>query len=365
MTLSHLGTLFYFSQVIDSCLSTGRREVVLSTENKNGINVLTKPQNIERHQSDRSSLQLNVTTENSDNLVNDGYFHLNLSISNLPGRSKSNAYGVSVMIYFNTKFLQFKSIEFVNTSRFSLPPSRNTTTPGVIMIQTDTLWLLTRQKFSITLQAKYPKALSRGETCNEGIIIDLAYKANLAKFNGTVNSVLKKNVPFKCKIDQSRDIRVKSERLPSPEFSMVYDDVNQHFFFCYQRKTYMTKNSSICFSREKNNTFWKIIPYLSAVTGIDVEKRVLYGLERIGKSYVKSPYPFVLYNQIEDTDWTSAKDQPQMSLSSQSHSISLLSSYVSDPWIITVAKKLAFAGTSHGISTRTYELPWKRIVFWK
>eukprot|EP00795_Rhopilema_esculentum_P010300 gene10300-18998_t len=355
----------FAGKVLDSCLSTGPREVVVSTENNNGINVLSKPQNIKRHQSDRSSLQLNVTTENLDNLVNNGYFHLNLSISHLPGKSNSNAYGVSIMIYFNIKFLQFKSMAFLNTSRFSLPPSRNTTTPGFIMIQTDTLWLLNRQEFSIILQAKYPKSITRGENCNEDIIIDFAYKNNLAKFNGTVNSVLKKNVPFKCKIDQTKDIRVKSARLPSPEFSMVYDDVNQQFFFCYQRKTYMTKNSSICFSREKNNTFWKTIPYISAVTGMDVEKRVLYGLERVGKSYVKSPYPFALYSQIEDTEWTSAKDQPQMRLSSQCHSISLLSSYISDPWIITVVKKLAFAGTSHGILTKTNELPWKRIVFWK
>ena len=327
--------------------------------------MFSSPLQIKRLQPDKSILQLNITKQNLQWLIDDSFLNINLSVSHLLGKSNSNAYRISIMIYFNSKFLQLKSLAFVNTSRFSLPPSRNKTTPGFIMIQTDTLWLLNRQEFSITFQAKYPKAISRGENCNGNIIVDFAYNNNLAKFSGTTNSTLERIIPFKCKINQSRDIRVKSVRLPSPEFSMVYDDVNQQMFFCYQMKTYMTRNSAVCFSREKNSPSWKIIPYLSAVTGIDVEKRVLYGLERIGKSYVKSPYPFVLYNQIEDTDWTSAKDQPQMRASLNCLSLSLLPQSASDPYIFKVDGKPVFAATSKGIFWKINDLLWQRKVFWK
>eukprot|EP00795_Rhopilema_esculentum_P010304 gene10304-19002_t len=351
-------------KVLDAELASGERQAVISTESHDGILVFSSPLQIKRLHPDKSILQLNITKQNFQSLTDDSFFNINLSVSHLLEKSNSNAYGVSLMIYFNSKFLQLKSLAFVNTSRFSLPPSRNTTTPGFIMIQTDTMWQLNRQKFSIILQAKYPKSITRGENCNEDIIIDFAYKNNLAKFNGTVNSTLERNVPFKCKINQSRDIRVKSVRLPSPEFSMVYDDVNQQFFFCYQRKTYMTRTSAVCFSREKNNTFWKTIPYISAVTGMDVEKRVLYGLERVGKSYVKSPYPFALYSQIEDTEWTSAKDQPQMRASLNCLSLSLLPQSASDPYIFKVGGEPVFAATAKGILWRKEDLSWKRIVFW-
>eukprot|EP00795_Rhopilema_esculentum_P010306 gene10306-19004_t len=352
-------------KVLDAELASGERQAVISTESHDGILVFSSPLQIKRLHPDKSILQLNITKQNFQSLTDDSFFNLNLSVSHLLEKSNSNAYGVSLMIYFNSKFLQLKSLAFVNTSRFSLPPSRNTTTPGFIMIQTDTLWMLNRQEFSIIIQAKYPKTISRGENCNEDIIIDFAYKNNLAKFDGTVNLTLERNLPFNCKIDQTKDIRVKSARLPSPEFSMVYDDVNQQLFFCYQRKTYMTRTSAVCFSREKNNTSWKTIPYISAVTGIDVQKRVIYGLERVGKSYVKSPYPFALYSQIEDTEWTSAKDQPQMRASLNCLSLSLLPQSASDPYIFKVDGKPVFAATSNGIFWKLNELSWQRTVFWK
>ena len=327
--------------------------------------MFSSPLQIKRLQPDKSILQLNITKQNLQWLIDDSFLNINLSVSHLLGKSNSNAYRISIMIYFNSKSLQLKSLAFVNTSRFSLPPSRNTTTPGFIMIQTDTLWLLNRQEFSITFQAKYPKAISRGENCDGNIIIDFAYKNNLAKFNGTTNSTLQKMVHFKCKIDQSREIKVKSIRLTSPELSMVYDELNQQLFFCYQRKTQMTRNSAVCFSREKNSTSWKIIPYMAAVTGIDVEKRVLYGLERAGKSYVKSLYPLALYSQIEDNEWTSAKDQPQMRASLNCLSLSLLPQSASDPYIFKVDGKPVFAATSNGIFWKINELSWQRKVFWK
>ena len=242
--------------VLDAELTTGERQPVISTESHDGILVFSSPIQIKRLQPNKSILQLNITKQNLQWLIDDSFLNINLSVSHLLGKSNSNAYRISIMIYFNSKFLQLKSLAFVNTSRFSLPLSRNKTTPGFIMIQTDTLWLLNRQEFSITLQAKNPKAISRGENCDGNIIIDSAYKNNLAKFNGTTNSTLQKMVHFKCKIDQSKDVQVKSMRLPSPAFSMVYDEVNQQFFFCYQKKTFTTRTSTVGFSQQNKSTSW-------------------------------------------------------------------------------------------------------------
>eukprot|EP00795_Rhopilema_esculentum_P010296 gene10296-18995_t len=351
----------FVGKVVDAAHPMGNTFLTITTETEAGILAYSTTYQIKRSKTDSSNLQFNLTTFNLDNLVENSYLYLNLSISHLIGKSNSNAYGVTLMIYFNTKFLQLKSLAFVNTSRFSLPPSRNTTTPGFIMIQTDTMWLLNRQEFSITLQAKYPKTLSRGENCNEDIIIDFAYKNNLAKFNGTVNSTLERNVPFKCKINQSRDIREKSVRLPSPAFSMIYDEVNQQFFFCYQNKTHTTRDSATCFFTEKQNEFWRQLPYISSLMGVDVEKKTVYGLSRFGISYAISYYPYSVFDQMEDSEWTQVKDQGQIRKALKAASVDLLPELPESSWIIDDSGQAIWAATKRGISKKVDGV-WKRKV---
>ena len=323
--------------------------------------MFSSPLQIKRLQPDKSILQLNITKQNLQWLIDDSFLNINLSVSHLPGKSNANAYGVNIMIYFNSKFLQLKSLEFVNISRFSLPPSRNKTRPGFIMIQTDTLWLLNRQEFSITFQAKYTKAISRGENFNGDIIIDFSYRNNLAKFNGTTNSTLEKMVHFKCNIDRSNDIQVKSLRLPSPAFSMVYDKQNQQFFFCYQKKTHATRDSATCFFTEKQIVFWRQLPYISSLTGVDVEKKILYGLSRFGKSYAISYYPYRVFDQVDDSEWTQAKDRQQIRKALKAASVDLLPESPESSWIINESGQAIWAATKRGISKRVDGV-WKRKV---
>eukprot|EP00795_Rhopilema_esculentum_P010280 gene10280-18977_t len=351
----------FSGEVLDAGLSTGERQAVISTENGDGILVFSSPLQIKRLHPDKSILQLNITKQNFQSLTDDSFLNLNLSVSHLLGKSNSNAYGVTLMIYFNSKFLQLKSLAFANTSRLSLPPSRNTTTPWFIMIQTDTLWLHNRQEISIILEAKYPKAISRGETCNGNIIIDFAYKNNLAKFNGATNSTLQKMVHFKCKIDQSKNIQVKSMRLPSPAFSMIYDEVNQQFFFCYQNKTHTTRDSATCFFTEKQNEFWRQLPYISSLMGVDVEKKIVYGLSRFGKSYAISYYPYRVFDQVEDSEWTQVKDQQQIRKALKAASVDLLPELPESSWIINESGQAIWAATKRGIFKKVYGV-WKRKV---
>eukprot|EP00795_Rhopilema_esculentum_P010284 gene10284-18981_t len=351
----------FVGKVVDAAHPMGNTFLIITTETEAGILAYSTTYQIKRSKTDSSNLQFNLTTFNLDNLVENSYLNLNLSISHLLGKSNSNAYGVTLMIYFNTKFLQLKSLAFLNTSRFSLPPSRNTTTPGFIMIQTDTMWLLNRQEFSIILQAKYPKSITRGENCNEDIIIDFAYKNNLAKFNGTANSTLERNVPFKCKINHNRDIRVKSVRLPSPAFSMIYDEVNQQFFFCYQNKTHTTRDSATCFFTEKQNEFWRQLPYVSSLMGVDVEKKTVYGLSRFGISYAISYYPYSVFDQMEDSEWTQVKDQGQIRKALKAASVDLLPWSPESSWIINESGQAIWAATKRGISKKVDGV-WKRKV---
>eukprot|EP00795_Rhopilema_esculentum_P010292 gene10292-18990_t len=309
-------------------------------------------------------INASTTVDNGTVLMDNGEMNLLTDWTRKIDNEALIQFGLKGDIYyaFEVDFVgKLKSLAFVNTSRFSLPPSRNTTTPGFIMIQTDTMWLLNRQEFSITLQAKYPKTLSRGENCNEDIIIDFAYKNNLAKFNGTVNSTLERNVPFKCKINQSRDIREKSVRLPSPAFSMIYDEVNQQFFFCYQNKTHTTRDSATCFFTEKQNEFWRQLPYISSLMGVDVEKKTVYGLSRFGISYAISYYPYSVFDQMEDSEWTQVKDQGQIRKALKAASVDLLPELPESSWIIDDSGQAIWAATKRGISKKLDGV-WKRKV---
>ena len=265
------------------------------------------------------------------------------------------------MIYYNSEFLQFRSIELVKTSAFTLPTSRNVTRPGLILIQNDAVWLQNDQFFSIKFQVSIPKGISRGVDCNGNILIDFSYHNNLAKLNGTVTTTLERPVPFKCKANQAKDIKVKSVRLPSPEFSMVYDEINQDFFFCLQRKIYMTRNAPTCFLQQKGKTSLGVIPFMSTVEAIDVEKRILYGLDRVGKSYAMSVFPYAVMDQIEDSVWTAVKDQPQTRTSVKANTLDLLPSSPGNPMIITVSGKASWAATKRGILKEANGI-WQRVT---
>ena len=316
---------------------------------------------VQRQEPDRSSLQLNVTYEDTNTFVDKSYMNMNLSVSHLAGGSYSKAYGITLTMYYNTQFLQLKSFDFLNTERFSLPPSVNETKPGSVMIQTDTLGLSNTQHFSMVFFVNNPNSIKRGDNCVGDIILDFTYENNLKTFNGAVNSTLNKLMPYKCEIDKTKVIRMQSARLQSSEFSIVYDEMNQHLVFCFQRKTYMTRNSAFCFSQDESTSSWKSIPNISAVMAVDVEKRILYGVERLGKSYIISDYPYTVFNQIEDSGWVAVKDQPQLRKSKTAKSVDSLPPYTNSSWTISASGKPIWTVTNRGLHRHT-DVGWKRVA---
>ena len=354
-----------FRQILDAGLPTGDRCYVMTLESRYGILAYAKPLTIKRLQPDRSILQFNVTNENLQPFVADSYLHLNLSVSHSAVASHSNAYAVSIMIYFNSEFLEFKTLAFENQNRFSLEPSRNKTGNGFIMIQTDTLWLLNSQQISVVLQVKIHNAIAKGENFIGNIIIDFSYRNNLRKFSGTVNSTLEKLMPFKCKIEQGRDVTVPSVRLPPPEFSMVYDEAHGQFIYCNHKKIERSKDSFVCYSQRNDSASWKSIPYVSAVMGIDVEKKTVYALDIVGKSYAMSSFPYTNFDHVEDSKWIVVKDLPQLQMSLKSDLLSSLPSSISNSWTLSVGGKPFYAATSHGILKKSGDLSWKSVVSWK
>eukprot|EP00795_Rhopilema_esculentum_P002307 gene2307-17933_t len=348
-------------EVLDAKLPTGSRQFVVSLESNESTVLYVTDIHVQRQEPDQSSLQLNVTYEDTNTFVDKSYMNMNFSVSHLAGGSHSKAYRVIIMMYYNAQFLQLNSFDFLNTERFDLPPSVNETKPGSVMIQTDTLGLSNTQHFSIVFQVNNPNSIKRGENCAGNIIFDFTYENNLKTFNGAVNSTLNKLMPYKCEIDKTKDIRWQSARLPSPEFSIVYDEMNQHLVFCYQKKTYMTRNFAFCFSHDKSTSSWKSIPNISAVMAVDVEKRILYGVERLGKSYIISNYPYTVFNQIEDSEWAAVKDQPQLRRSKTANSVDLLPSHAGSFWTISASGQQIWMATNSGLHKHT-DVGWKRVA---
>eukprot|EP00795_Rhopilema_esculentum_P000852 gene852-10600_t len=357
----HAFDIDFAGNILDDGLPTGYRYLTITSETGDAIAVHSAPFFVSRWQRDQSILQLNATHENEEWYTHNSLLTLNLTLSHLAAQSHANAYGVNIMIYYNSEFLQFKSIELMKTSAFTLPMSRNVTRPGLILIQNDAVWLQNDQFLSIKFQVSIPKGLSRGEDCNGNILIEFSYHNNLAKLSGTVNTTLERPVPFKCKVNQAKNIKVKSVRLPSPEFSMVYDDINQDFFFCLQKKIYMTRNAPTCFLQQKDKTSWGIIPFMSTVEAVDVEKRILYGLDRVGKSYAISVFPYAVMDQIEDSVWTAVIDQPQTRISVKANTLGLLPSSPENPMIISISGKASWAATKRGILKEANGI-WQRVT---
>ena len=275
--------------------------------------------------------------------------------------SHSNAYNIDIFIYYDIGFIQFQSITFIEKDQFSLVPSTNTTQNGLIHLHTNTLWLLNNQHFSIHMKVKIPKTVVKGDNCNGVFLLDIKYLTNLQHFHGTVNSTLARTVQYRCKIDQSQDTSLTSARLGLPQLSMVYDDVNGEFIFCFQRVSFATRNGPFCYSQSKESDELYTISQLAVIVGIQTTSRILYGIHRTGKVYLQTSYPFSQFYQIEDSVWKGKKDDSTMRKSITVNDVSTLSWNPSVQHTISVAGVQQWAVTKSGIWKRK-EGALKRVI---
>ena len=310
------------------------------------------PQRFNRKQPDKSILQFNVTNFNQQQFINGESVQLNVSLSHFLSQtdgSHSNAYDIDVFIYYDMSFIEFQSIAFLEKDPFSLAPSTNTTRDGLVHLHTDILSLLNNQHFSILMKVKIPEKLLKGDTCNGVFLLDVKYLTNLQSFHGTVNSTLAKTLQYRCKIDQWRDTSLTSARLGLPQLSMLYDDVNGEFIFCFQRKSFATRNGPFCYKQGNESDEWHAISQLAVVVGIQTTSRILYGIHRTGTAYLQTTHPFNQFYQIEDSVWKSKEGNTAIQKSITVNDVSTLSLNPSVQHTISVSGVQQWVATESGI----------------
>ena len=317
--------------------------------------IYSVPQRFNRKQPDKSILQFNVTNFHQQQFGNGESIQFNLSLSHVLSQtdgSHSNAYNIDIFIYYDTGLIEFQSITFIENNPFSLAPSTNTTHNGLIHLHTDALWLLNNQHFSLHMKVKIPEKVVKADNCNGLFLLDIKYLTNLQTFHGTVNDTLARTVQYRCKIDQWKDTSLTSARLSQPQLSMVYDDVNGEFVFCFQRVTFATRNGPFCYKQNNESDEWYTVSQIAVVVGIQSTSRTLYGIHRTGKVYLQTSYPFNQFYQIEDSEWKSKESNSAVRKAIAVSDVSTLSWNPSAQHTISVSGVQQWAATKLGI--------WKR-----
>ena len=340
---------------MDAARPNGTIWSVVTFQTNQTTTIYSVPQRFNRKQPDKSILQFNITNFHQQQFTNGESIQLNISLSHFLSQtdgSHSNAYNIDIFIYYDTGFIQFQSITFIEKDQFSLAPSTNTTRNGFIHLHTNRLSLLNNQHFSVHVKAKTPEKVLKGDNYNGFFLLDIKYLTNLQHFHGTVNSTLARTIQYRCKIDQSKDTSLTSARLGLPQLSMVYDDANGEFIFCFQRVSFATRNGPFCYSQTKESDEWYAITQLAVIVGIQTTSRILYGIHRTGKVYLQTSYPFNQFYQIEDSEWKRKESNSAMRKSITVNDVSTLSWNPSVQHTISVSGVQQWTVTKSGI--------WKR-----
>ena len=331
-------------------------------EKNDQISILSYPQNFKRHPKDKSILNLKITEIDQRELINGEKFQIDVSLKHVIYKSFANAYNINIFIYYDSNFLDLMSLQFKDSEDgFNVLPSRNITSQGMIHINTDELRLLNNHFASVEFKMAVPKAVVKGEKCNGVLLVDFTYKDNLNRFNGKVHSTINKFIPYQCKIENEKDISLKSVRLNVPQLSMLYDDVNKEFFFCFRRTKYATRNAPNCYRQMNDGNIWHEIQHIASLKGIDVVRRELFGVGRLGTAYSWSFHPFDQGFQIEDSYWENAESNSNVRKSVVINNVSLLSLNPSEGEIISTSGRQLWAATKSGLWKKP-DNEWKRVI---
>ena len=344
--------LSFFMKVLDALEPSGSGWGVLSVEKKDQVSIVCYPQHLKRKEPDKSSLNLTVSQFGQRKIMDEEIVQVNVSLSHIKLESYANAYNIDIFIYYDQTYLDLKALRMKNSyirSVFIVLPSRNITSPGLIHIKTDELRLYTSHFATIEFKMVIPKAIGKGEKCRGALLVEFTYTDNLKRFNGAVKNTINKFTPYKCKIKNAKSISLQPVRLNVPQFSMLYDDVNEEFFFCIGRTKYARRNAPFCYRQMKGSSVWHGINYIASLKGIDVMKRELYGIGRLGATYFWSNHPFNEGFQIEDSRWATAESNSNMKKSVVASDVSSLSLDPAQGMIISTDGQQLWAATRVGI----------------
>ena len=348
---------------MDPQQASGNVITIISFEATDGITVVCKQNNFLRLSKDRSYVQMNSSDIGNEVLYEGGTLHFNISVFHTnsgQGQSNSNAYNVEAFVYYDSFFLEIMSVDSVIESYWDIAPSRNTTQPGLVYLQTKLLSFHNKQTVSVKLKMQNIEQELKGSKCDGDVIVDLGYMSNLQQFQGT-STKTPKIINYKCKIKESNKEKIMLMNYHAPKFTMVYDEINGLFFFCFQRKQYTKRNSQSCYWQRNEKSAWEGISEIGGVLGIDVNNEILYGISRDGKAYLRSSFPFNVLYYIDYSTWKKAETMPAMRRSI------IVSDHSSMPTTITRQLTISIAGADLWAATSTnimkkYGLAWRKVV---
>ena len=348
---------------MDPQQASGNAVTIISFEATDGITVICKQNNFQRLPKDRSYAQMKISDASNEVLYEGGTMHFNISVFHTNSgeeESKSNAYNVEVFVYYDSYNVEVMSVDSVIEQYWDIAPTRNVTRPGLVYLQTNLLSFHNKQAVSVTLKMKSVKQELKGSKWDGAVLIDFGYMSNLLKFQGTFNKT-SKIINYKCKTNESNKMEIMSKNYHAPKFTMVYDEVNGFFFFCFQRKQYTNRNSPNCYWQRNGKSAWEGVSEIAAVLGIDANNKILYGVSRDGIAYLRASYPFNVLYHIDYSTWVSAKSKLAMRHSIKVSDPSTMPTTITQQLTISIAGVDLWAATSTNIMKK-YGLIWRKVV---
>lgn len=320
---------------------------------------------VARQLKDQSQLVFKINSTKKEHFERGDVMSLNITISQLlekNARSHSNAYNIELFLYYDTQFLDFETGQSLNSEEFIIPPTENSSRPGLQYFSTHTLWLLNFQKINLLFRFKSPSAILKGERHKGDIILDFRYCSNLKKFNGSVNTELNRTIPYALKVMPKVESMGPATRLHVPQFSMLYDQVNKDMYVCKRKSSYQHFKQS-CYKQATDSRVWTALPFIVSVAGVDEYERNPIGIDALGSGYYQLLNNLSFVGQIDDNEWTSIQNQPHIRKALTSSDVTSLPTAPANAWMMPAPPHEIWAATNRwvmkkiaGVWTKVFQL---------
>ncbi len=315
---------------------------------------------IRRKVPDKSSLTFDIMNASDKELENGDELQFEVSIGHLRW-SNANAYNLQAFVYYDTNILTLASLKNNKDNHKVVSPTRNTTQAGVVGFQTDVLWLLRTHSVKFSFNVSIPARTSNGSSCKGAVIVDFVYMTNMAKFNGAASPFLSKQIPYECKVSKIGGLGSTSGVISG--FSIVFDEVNNNLYICKERRKPSTSYLPMCFMQKNGGVSWQEITRFASIVGVDTRNRMLFGIDREGKKYIKLSYDLQSLTYIEEDEWTSIQDEPLVRRAKAASDVNSLPDNPDSSWVVPSSSQPMWAATRNGVMKYT-DKRWKYAIWW-
>ncbi len=345
--IENIDIIVFFLKIVDAGRDSGLQTWnIYSYEGNESIRIIGSDLAIKRESSDKSMLAYSIIKSPKMEYENGEEFNFSLSIKHPDGKSFANAYQLQLAVYYDTNYLTLTSFSNVEKEKFMMPPTRISSTPGVVSFHTDELGLLTNHFINFKFKFNFPSQIFKGNHCEGAVITEFSYKNNLVKYGGRINNTIDKDIPYKCRFPGTRSLMTTTSRITVPGFSILFDDVNSNLYVCKRRTEYWERNLPFCFVHDVGKSTWRGIPNMASVVGVDTSQKVLFGIDRNGHGYVSLSDNLKTILHVDDDEWTSIQSQPHVRKAKTAVDVKSLPIAPDASWMFPVSGTQIWAATN-------------------